>query len=267
MLDWFDKQKKQDRARRDRAQRQLAVEVTGIVPPYGAALVRMRDRPAEEVVTFYVWRVGEGPLEAGNLRLVQESIGDSPPFGSLRAFPPGSVIAAKARLARTDEGAFGVVAGPVKLVDPDKAFAEAIELQKTPPTFHDPHLGILTSDVLLGWVGEAKWLGKDCALSIDQLDDLAVAHALWGDQQRWTMNAINFATERLLVLKNNEWLGEEEEQISPTEFGDRLSLTSISIEAGGDFILDFDDGNLFWGHTITVEGSLPDGLTDAGLAG
>lgn len=267
MLDWFDQHKKREHARRKQALGQAPVDLTGIVPPHGAAILRSQGMPAEEVVIFHVWRAGDGPLEAGELRLVQESTDGGPPFGSLRAFPPGTVISAKARLVRTDEGAFGVVAGHIRRVDPDEAFAEAIEAQKSPPTIQDPILGILTSDQLLGWVGEAKWLGKDCAFSLDQLDDLSVAHALWADQQRWTTSAINLATERLLGLKNNEWLGEDEAALTPAEFGDRLSLTSIAIEAGGEFILDFDDGDLFWGHTITVKGSLMDGLTDAGLAG
>lgn len=267
MLDWFDKHSEQKRDRREHARRQPPIAVTGVVPAHGAALVRTRGCPAEEVVVFYVWRVGEGPLETGNLRLVQESIGDSPPFGSLRRFPPGSVISTEARLARADDETFGVVAGHIELVEPDKAFAEALDLRKSPLTHHDVNLGTLTVDDLLGWVGQAEWLGRSCEFSIDHLDDLTVAHALWRDQQRWNADAINFATERLLGLKNNDWLGEDEEPISRAEFGKRLSLNSIAIEAGEEFVLSFDDGNLFWGHTITVQGSLRDGLTDVGLAG
>ncbi len=267
MLDWFDEHQTQEHARREEAQTQPVVEVTGIIPPHGAALVRKGNGPAEEVVTFYVWRVGEGTLEAGNLRLVQQDFGDSPPFGSLRGLPPGSVITTRANVARTDDGAFGIVAGDIKLVDPDQAFAEAIERQKSPPTFIDPHLGTLTADNLRGWVGQAEWLGENCSLSTDHLDDLAVAHALWRDQKGWTEKAIRFATERLLGLKNGAWLGEDETPLSPAEFGKKLTLTSVSVEAGGAFFFDFDDGDLFWGHTVIVQGCLPDGLTAANIAG
>jgi len=267
MLDWFDKHNEQKRARRAQAERQPAVDVTSIIPPHGASLVRTRGYPAEEVVVFHVWRVAEGPLEAGKPRLVQESSGASPPFGSLRGVPAGSVITVKARLARAADETLGVVAGRFTIVEADRPFAEALHRQKSPPKFHDSNLGTLTSDDLLGWMGEVVWLGKSCAFSIDQLGDLPVAHALFRDQQRWTTNAVNFATERLLGLKNNVWRGEEEMLVSTAEFGERLSLASITVESGGKFTLGFDDGNLFWGHSINVEGNLSDGMTDASLAG
>lgn len=88
-----------------------------------------------------------------------------------------------------------------------------------------------------------------------------------GQIKRWTNDAIRVATEQLLSLKNGEWLGEKERPMSPDRFGKRLSLIEIAIDAGGTFVFYFDDGDLFFGHTISVRGGLPDGFTDAGIAG
>lgn len=242
------------------------MEITGLLSR-GAARVQMRGAPSEEVVTFYAWRIDDGPLGSGELRLVQEIVGDNPPFGSLWGMPPETVVTMKARLFRADDGAFGIVAGPAKVVDPDAVFAEAINRRRNPPTFSDPHLGKLTADDLMGWIGEAEWLGGKCHVSVDHLDDLAVAHALWSDQRRWTAEAINVAVSQLLELKNDTWLGEDETPVSADDFGRRLKMESVTIEREGAFVLWLDDGDLFWGHAISIKGSLSRGLADADLAG
>lgn len=218
-------------------------------------------------MTFHAWRVDDGPLEAGELRLVQETVGDDPPFGSLWGMPPETVVTMKARLFRADDGAFGIVAGPAKVAGPDAVFAEAIQRRRNPPTFSDPHLGKLTADDLMGWAGEAEWLGGKCQVSVDHLDDLAVAHALWNDQQGWTTKAIKLAVSQLLELKNDSWLGEDEEPASADDFARRLKIESVGIEKKGAFELWFDDGGLFGGHAIAIKGTLSRGLTDANLAG
>lgn len=266
MFDWFDKHKKRERTRRERAGQQAVVEITGLLSR-GAARVQTQGCPAEEVVTFRAWRVDDGPLEAGELRLVQEIVGDDPPFGSLWGMPPETVVTMKARLFRADDGAFGIVAGPARVVDPDPVLTEAIQHRRSPPTFDDPHLGKLTADDLMGWVGEADWLGGKCRVSVDHLDELPVAHALWSDQKRWMTEAINIAVTKLLELKNDTWLGEDEAPVSADAFGRRLKLESVTIGRKGAFELWLDDGDLFWGHAIMIRGSLSHGLTDADLAG
>ena len=216
-------------------------------------------------MTLDVWRVGEGPFESHTLRLIMEAVDRDHTL--LRGIPPGSIIKTTARLARSAKSVEGLISGAIQVVDPDAAFAAAIELQKSPQTVRDPILGPLTFTAPLGWEGEARWLGRKCGVSLDHLDDLSVAHALWADQKRWTNDAIRVATEQLLSLKNGEWLGEKERPMSPDRFGKRLSLIEIAIDVGGTFVFYFDDGDLFFGHTIIIRGRLPDGFSDAGIAG
>ena len=71
----------------------------------------------------------------------------------------------------------------------------------------------------------------------------------------------------LLELKNDAWLDEDESEVSAEEFIARMELSSVSIHADGGFEFWFDDGDLFWGHSIMVSGNIQDGLDDAGIHG
>jgi len=73
------------------------------------------------------------------------------------------------------------------------------------------------------------------------------------------------AVQELLPLKNDAWLGDDETEFSPEEFKSKMTLQSISIHPDGDFDFWHDDGDLFWGHSIQVSGSLADGPTAADI--
>ncbi|MBW8347862.1 DUF2262 domain-containing protein [Bacillus sp. IITD106] len=54
--------------------------------------------------------------------------------------------------------------------------------------------------------------------------------------------------EELLVVHNDEW--NEGEVITSKEFAERIRLNTISFFDDGSIDAYFDDGDLFWGHTI-----------------
>ena len=70
-----------------------------------------------------------------------------------------------------------------------------------------------------------------------------------------------------LGLKNDAWLDEDETKFSKEEFKERLTLNSITVQADGQFEFWYDDGDLFLGHSIRVNGSLSEGPMHAGLEG
>ena len=54
------------------------------------------------------------------------------------------------------------------------------------------------------------------------------------------------------------------------DFVKRISLNGITIEdveGGGEYTLWFDDGDIFWGHSITVSGNIKSGFSDARMEG
>ena len=96
---------------------------------------------------------------------------------------------------------------------------------------------------------------------------LATAHALFAAQDDWQARVMAFAVEKLLALKNDVWLGEDETRFSARQFRKQLRLYSINVYADGRFEFWFEDGDLFWGHDVEIDGSLKGGLVSADLAG
>ncbi len=121
--------------------------------------------------------------------------------------------------------------------------------------------------------GNAQWCGVDVRLSLSCADltnpstAIAIAESVFGAQEEWDKRVKEFAAERLLELKNDSWLEDEQEELSREDFMSHMKLQEISVEESGDFGLWHDDGDLFFGHTILVSGNLERGLTDAGIHG
>ncbi|WP_282043425.1 DUF2262 domain-containing protein [Winogradskyella flava] len=74
-------------------------------------------------------------------------------------------------------------------------------------------------------------------------------------------------TDKLLILKNEDWVEENAETLSDKQFIKCLTLTSILFFHDGSSQLGFDDGNLFWGHSIMVDLSKDNKFIDAELLG
>ena len=73
--------------------------------------------------------------------------------------------------------------------------------------------------------------------------------------------------QELLPLKNENWLDEDEAELSPDEFKDRMTLESITVYPSGSFDFWHNDGDLFWGHSIQISGNLSDGPKHADIPG
>lgn len=63
--------------------------------------------------------------------------------------------------------------------------------------------------------------------------------------------AKDYTVNKLLKLKNDLWLEEDEKEVTKKDFKDRMKFTSLYVfSESANFY--FDDGDLFWGHTIEV---------------
>lgn len=60
----------------------------------------------------------------------------------------------------------------------------------------------------------------------------------------------NKMVDEMIVLKNNDWLQEDEEHISILKFKKEMKLYSIVIYDGGSIELYFQDNDMFYGHDI-----------------
>ena len=72
---------------------------------------------------------------------------------------------------------------------------------------------------------------------------------------------------RLLPLKNDDWLDEDEDEVLPDQFKERMKLNSITVRPDGRFEFWHGDDDMFWGHAIHISGNLSKGLTGADTPG
>jgi len=151
----------------------------------------------------------------------------------------------------------------------------AEELSK-PVTVDDAQLGTFTLDRRVNWYeAQTTWCAVPVRLALSSFrddeifpkDTLACAKELWKNQKRWDREVGEYMVKELLGLKNEGWLQEGEASLNADEFLRRVSIETIQINPPGDFDFWYDDGDLFWGHSITVSGSLDEGINDAGIQG
>ena len=143
-----------------------------------------------------------------------------------------------------------------------------------PRYFNDAFFGTLILDRRSNcYEGNVPWGSASVRLSLDadENGNLSAipqsARDLWAQQPTWSERVLQYATEHLLDTKNDFWLEEEEECLTPQQFKSRLHLTAVTIGSSGAFVFCYDDDGLFYGHSISVFGNLTEGPITATLMG
>ena len=78
--------------------------------------------------------------------------------------------------------------------------------------------------------------------------------------------AKEYSAYKLLELKNDSWLEEDEKEVTEKEFKERIKFAGLHIfSESANFY--FDDDDLFWGHTIEVTVNQKLEFTNADIAG
>ncbi len=97
------------------------------------------------------------------------------------------------------------------------------------------------------------------------------AKKLLADRETWDKSMREFAARKFTSLANDWQAGDEEHQndtpITEESFARRISLSELTITAGGSFTAYFDDDDLFWGHAVEICGTLKKGVTRADIVG
>ena len=70
----------------------------------------------------------------------------------------------------------------------------------------------------------------------------------------------------------NDWLQdsddyEEGQEITEEDFAGRIVLDSIGVSGNGNFNFWFSDDDMFWGHSVCVNGNIESGPQDAEMCG
>ena len=168
----------------------------------------------------------------------------------------------------------------VKVLEKNAACPELEEMlieYRKPVVLQDDVLGELTYDKLLkSFEGNIVWLrGKiHISLYVDKDNKSGITKAkkllktMVLEQEKWDADLRGFAAKELTKLAC-EWAESEEEAALITEdsFAKRISLSLIWVTSGASFSACFDDDELFFGHSITVSGSLKKGMISAKIEG
>lgn len=249
-------------------------DIAGLVGANGAGGSKDTSDPWNLIIHLAAWKDSFGTIHRDELRVEipvpKEEL--SRQMGAIKAY---SVLRLRLRIAEHPNGrkqGSGSVL-PVTGVHDEVLSQIASELQK-PVVISDPEFGDFKLDRSVDWFcGEATWAGTKIRLELSAGEHadadrcLRVTKALWDDQSSWSAKISEYVVTRLLQLKNDSWLDEEESPVTRESFQSRVSLESVIVYPDGAFEFWHDDGDLFWGHSIQVSGSLADGLTDAGISG
>ena len=161
---------------------------------------------------------------------------------------------------------------------------EAIWAEYTKPILlKDEVLGTLTLDRELSMFdGACQWMGSEVRISLDvDMEKKAswtravnVIKKLLADQETWDKALRTMAAQKL-TAQANEWLADndqtdrdpEKDPITEEEFAKRILLTEFSVSPGGRFTAWYEDDDMFWGHVVTVDGTLKKGPVGADMQG
>lgn len=166
------------------------------------------------------------------------------------------------------------ISDPTSFAGEDTSLTQIRDALQIPVKIDTPTFGVLELDRRLGeYSGKIDWCGVEVRLSLSCIDHtnpaaaITAAESLFNDRENWTIRIKEFVADRLLELKNDGWLEEGEPELSRNDFISKIVLQDISVDESRSFSFYFDDGDLFWGHSIVVSGDVLEGLRDADIAG
>lgn len=251
------------------------VSITGVVGASGVTgYLPGKDQSWILTVPFDAWRVNIGPVKTGSL-IVSRSV-KWEEFDAFQAcLKPETVVAIEVidLLETDDENAEATLTAVLGSVSVDEELNELLMELTSPISHDDEQFGRFSCNRRLKWFRtEALWNSTkvDLVLSVDSHSDLAdaleVARSLWAEVPKWTEQVRSCAIEKGLALKNDSWLDEEVE-LTSDEFLARMRLELILVYPDGTFEFSHNDGDLFWGHSIQISGSLSAGCTDFDIPG
>jgi len=250
------------------------VEILGVVDASGVGGSQMGDFPWRLFIGLAYWKHSGGTLEERELRVQMEA--DQSCIKSYRErIRPYSIIGLRVRLAEHPSAGLRGVISEIHSTDmADPKLSELAQRSQAPAFIEDSELGIFEFDRSLDWYqGKLQWMGAEVGLDLACEDEhshaepLRHAKLLIQNQGDWERKVRDYAVSELLELKNESWTEGKDDEVSAEEFRDRMALESIIVSSEGDFEFWHSDGDLFWGHSIQICGSLDKGCTRADIPG
>lgn len=252
--------------------------IHGVVYPSGVgASMSQGDALWHLTFSLAAWSRPDGPVQRSKV-LVRREVGDSELETYRRRLPDYGIVALEVGLVEHPpyQGTQALLHALLPEPSASSELFRIAEELRQPVTTNDQQFGTFTLDRRINWHEAQTFWGRESVrltLNSEGMDEafprdsLAHAKTLWSEQQRWGRDIRSYMVNKLLDLKNDSWLEEDEAELTAEEFLQRVALESIAVSSNGSFEFWYNDGDLFWGHSIMVHGSLEGGLDDAGIHG
>lgn len=158
------------------------------------------------------------------------------------------------------------------------ALEELLAEYQKPIVLQDNILGVLTLNKRFGcFQGSVLWGGKIISLMLNVDKDnkgswtraRKAMQKMLDEQANWDYDMRTFAANKLtsLAVDWRESADEPTPEITEQSFANRIILKSISMTSGGSFSAFFNDDDMFFGHCVSVYGSLKKGIKSADMEG
>ena len=144
-------------------------------------------------------------------------------------------------------------------------------------SFVHPQFGEFVYDFGLHWyIGKLCHQNASIMVYLDEKEHVETLTALSKNFTGFFKDALQYAAAELSALGNDwcydSWINNGFEEadyiaLTPEAFIARLTLSTMHLCEDGSYIISYDDGDVFWGHSILVSGTLSEGFTDASIAG
>lgn len=160
----------------------------------------------------------------------------------------------------------------------NKAMEELLTKYKKEVSIESDLLGKLVLNKEFNWYeGTGDWCGERIPFQLeieeeDQVEEgLKLLEQFFGMAKEWDERMRKAAAEKLTDLAN-DWKDDDEEMdgtpdITEEDFAERIAICSIYFNAEGYFTADYDDDDMFWGHSVCVDGNIETGIDDASMQG
>jgi len=229
-------------------------------------------------ITLVAWRIETQPVKRTRLYVhLYLFKSDCTQIG--KTLSTNAVVTLAVHLAETNPWGPEPRALLTEILDTGLQDAELLairaELQK-PYRISDSLFGMFTLNRRLNlFETKTLWDKKPVRLLLNGESDtdappeksLACSRALWSDLAHWNKQSQALILQEYLKLKNEQWLEDDEEPMSPENFLAKITLQTIAIKTDGSFEFWYDDGDMFGGHALVAIGNLARGFHRTSFSG
>lgn len=250
--------------------------ISGVVGANGPGAGRV---PSDQYwslnLSLIAWKEQGGQINNSKL-ILSKNLTDSELDGIQAIVKRESLVKFKVKLSKVSP--FGDArAQLISILEPpdDVELKALLEKFKEPIEITHPQFGTLVLDRSVDWFeGTVNWMGEPIKISVS-LDEesgssessIKTLEALYSDASNWSKKISEYAVSELLELKNDTWLMDGQEELTASDFINAMKLESITVYPDGEFEFWHSDGDLFWGHSILISGSLSEGPDNADIPG